>query len=166
MTFDYRRKVTKQSIWKTTSNRLRLKGPFTWKHHWFGGLLCILGVLLLFQCCQHSPQIQLYWSLALLSTFKIILKSSKIVSLFIMIHFTTCAFHLITKNHIKIKWNRFRDCKNLKEKNPSNPHILCYYHRGSFLPLFSEHWVTLSHLQLSTSPLYQCTSTDKKPTLV
>lgn len=71
--------------------------PFTWKHHWFGGLLCILGMLLLFQCCQHSPQIQLYWSLALLSTFKIILKSSKITSLFIIMHFTSCVFHLITK---------------------------------------------------------------------
>lgn len=87
---------------KKTSNHLRLKDPFTWKHHWFGGLLCILGVLLLFQCGQHSPQIQLYWSLALLSTFKIILKSSKIISLFIIIHFTSCAFHLMTKR------NRFR----------------------------------------------------------
>ena len=78
---------------------VREERTLTSEHHWLGGLLCILGVLLLFQCCQHSPQIQLHWSLALLSTiFKIILKSSKI-SLFTILYFTNCAFHFMTKSH-------------------------------------------------------------------
>lgn len=40
-----------------------------WKHRWCGGPLSALEVLLVFQCCQHYPKIQLYWNLALLKLF-------------------------------------------------------------------------------------------------
>ena len=58
------------------SQSSRDEKTLTREHHRLGGRSCALGVLLLFQGCQHPPQIQLYWNLALLSTvFKIILRN-------------------------------------------------------------------------------------------